>query len=304
MNRSIVAFFGLTLSFAMGCGDSGSSTGGGDTGGTGGTGAAGAAGGEGGSGGSGAAGGGVECEEPEGTPGPVNDVEVASVDVTVTDQNGDPVADEPLLLCGVDLCSVPVTSDAAGEATLVSPADTLDRPLVKPNNSLNFAKVGYSYESGTTLSGIFPRIVNSDSAMTAGATVEAGGASLTIPEGGVVVIDELIYLEAPDQTFRGVVVDDQAVVSQIAGAGFALIVGLGPVDTIFCPGASLSVPNDAGLGANTAVEVLGQELSVFESFGPYGQWNVIAEGVVSADGSTIEIADLPVLQTIAIRIKN
>ncbi len=140
--------------------------------------------------------------------------------------------------------------------------------------------------------------------MTAGSTVEADGVALTIPDGGVVVIDDLVYFEPAQQTFRAVVVDDQAVVAQIVGAGYSQIVGLGPVDTLFCPPASLSIPNGAGLGANTAVEVLGQELSIFEGFGNYGEWSVIAEGTVSADGMTIEIPELPVLLTIAIRIKN
>lgn len=301
MTRSIASLCGISLVFALACGDSGSSTGGSDTGGSGGgTGAAGATGG----GGAGAAGaGGAECEEPEGEKGTVNDVAVGSVDVTVEDETGAPVANEPLLLCGVDLCSVPTNSNAMGQATLVSPAATLDRPLLKPNNSLNFAKVGYLYESGPTLTGVFPRMVDGGAAITAGSSVEAGDATLTIPAGGVVVIDELTYFEPDQQTFRGVVVSDQVAIAQIIGAGYAQVVGLGPVDTLICPSASLSVPNDAGLGANTVVEVYGQELSIFESFGPYGEWSLITEGVVSADGATIEIPELPVLLTLAIKIK-
>ena len=305
MNRSIVALFGLTLSLASGCGDSSSSSGTGAGGtGTGGSGGDGA--GASGAAGAGAAGAGgsPECEEPPAQPGPVTQVPVGTVNVTVEDELGAPVVDEPLLLCGVDLCSIPVNSDAMGQATLTSPAATLDRPLLKPNNSLNFAKIGYPYESGTTLSGIFPRIIDSGSAIAAGSTVDADGAVLTVPEGGAVVVDDLVYFETDQQTFRAVVVDNQVVISQILGAGFAMIVGLGPADTLFCPGATLTIPNSGDLGANTVVEVLGQEISVFEGFGPYGEWNVIAEGTVSADGMTIEIPELPVLLTIAIRIKN
>jgi len=235
-------------------------------------------------------------------PGAVSEVPLTSVAATAQDQNGDPIAMVPMQLCGADNCLF-ATTNTIGMATFTG-SDSLDRPVFKPGDSLTYAKIGYPYTGGTTMTGLFPLIVDSGSEFAAGATVTADDVSLTVPSGGAVVVNDLIYDEPAKQTFRAVTVSDAAQVAEITGeAGFAMVVGLGPVDTLFCPGVAVSIPNTAKLGANTAVEVLGQELDIGEHFGGYGEWAVVAEGAVSADGSTIEISDLPVLLTVAIRIK-
>ena len=53
------------------------------------------------------------------------------------------------------------------------------------------------------------------------------------------------------------------------GEGFEMIVGLGPHETRFCPGAALSVPNDAALEPGTAVDFVLYGLQVGEGFVPY-----------------------------------
>jgi hypothetical protein len=302
MNRSFVASSVISTFLLLACGDSSSAGGGGSAGSATDGGGGSTTDGGGGSTTDGGGGSTVDCEPPPATPGAVNEVPLTSVAATAQDETGDPVAMVPMQLCGADNCLF-ATTNAIGMATFTG-SDSLDRPVFKPGDSLTYAKIGYPYTGGPTMSGVFPLIVDSGSQFAAGATVTADDVSLTVPSGGAVVVNELIYDEPAKQTFRAVTVSDAAQVAQITGeAGFAMVVGLGPVDTLFCPGVAVSIPNTAKLGANTAVEVLGQELDIGEHFGGYSEWAVVAEGAVSADGSTIEISDLPVLLTIAIRIK-
>lgn len=312
MNRAFVALTPASalvavacgaLAFgALACGDSG--TGGSDTGG-GGAGATGGGGEAPGGNGTGASGGAPpECEEPEGTPGAPVVTDVGNILAFADDETGANIADTPFFMCGWDLCPPSQSSNMIGQVSFdLTNVGMLDRPLFKPVDSLELVKVGYLYTGQAQLNGVFPRIVDSGEAIVGGATVTADDVELTLPAGGIAEFP-LIYDDEAKQTFRAKVVSDAAVVQQITGeAGYAMVVGLGPNSALLCPPASLTVPNDAGLGAGTAVEFVAQELETSEAFAPYGEWAPIADGVVSGDGATITFAEMPVLLTGAIRIK-
>lgn len=306
---ALASFFVLSLSF--GCGDSSGDNGGGGSSTEGGGGIS-ADGGSGagvvvdGGGGSGA--GGPVCEAPEGTPGAVNNVPVEMVTATARDDEGELITDEPLQLCGVNGCLYN-TTNMLGQANFTNnlSSDTIDRPLVKPGDSLRYGKIGYAWETGAAspFPVVFPRMEDSGDAITPGSTVEAAGIEITVAADAVVTVDTLIYDTAEKQTFRAAVIPVDQVEAVTGDAIFSMAFSMGPVETLFCEGggATATFPNTADLAPDTVVEIYAQELEVAEHFGPYGEWTKIADGVVSADGATVTTTGdgLPVLRTVAIR---
>ncbi len=285
------------------CGDSGGTagTGGGGTGG-GGTGAGSTS-----TGGSG--GGGPECNPPTPTPGTEDLVTVDSATAVARDETGALIQDVDFQLCGVNGCLY-ATTNMLGQASFTNNLSSpdMDRPLFKPGDSLTFGKIGYhlTATSPSPLPGIFPRIVDSGDPFVAGGSVTVAGATIEVPAGGAVVVDDLIYDEPAKQTFRAVTIDEADIDAATETTGFAMVYALGPVDTLFCPPAKLTVDNYASLPADTAVEFWGQLLEVSESFGGYGEWVKLSDGTVSADGMTVSTDDgqgLAVLVTVAIKAK-
>jgi hypothetical protein len=252
--------------------------------------------------------GGAECEPPAPNPGAVDRVEVSDVQATARDEDGSPIADFDMQLCGVDTCLFGTTS-VVGTVNFNQGAGdgTVDRPLFKPGDSLVLGKIGYLYDGQTPFEGIFPRLVDSDTALAAGASVTAAGATIEVPAGGVVVVDDLIYDSPEKQTFRAASIATDDVAAVTGDASFAMVYALGPNETLFCPPAKLTLDNYAGLAANAEVEFFVQEVNIAQHFGAYGTWNKIGEGTVSADGQTVSTNDdegLPVLLAVAVRLKN
>src|SRR5687768_5921015 len=109
---------------------------GGSGGGVGGGGGAG-----GGTGGSGNTGG----EAPEcpgrGFAGGEVDMMPDSVDATILDETGQPVANKQVELCGINLCLYG-TTNAQGFATVSGGGQTLTQPAFKYGNGLEYAKLG------------------------------------------------------------------------------------------------------------------------------------------------------------------
>jgi hypothetical protein len=302
MNTRLFSCIPVALALVLAaCGDSGGTagTGGGGTGG-GGTGAGTTS-----TGGSG--GGGPECKPPTPMPGAEDLVTVDTATAVARDETGALITDVDFQLCGVNGCLY-ATTNMLGQATftnnLTSPE--MDRPLFKPGDSLTFGKIGYhlTASSPSPLPGIFPRIEDSGQPFVAGEAVSVAGATIEVPAGGAIVVDDLIYDEPAKQTFRAVTIAVDDLDAATEGGGYDMVYALGPVDTLFCPSAKLTVDNYAGLPADTAVEFWGQMLEVSESFGGYGEWVKLSDGAVSADGNTVSTSDgqgLPVLTTIAIK---
>ncbi|MFO0554528.1 MAG: hypothetical protein U0271_39485 [Polyangiaceae bacterium] len=297
---------GLGLALTVGCGDDGT----GGSGGTGGTGAGGQAGGTntGATGGGGAGGQGPTCEPPEGTAAPKNEILVDQVIGAARDETGAAITNFDLQLCGANGCLY-ASTNAIGQATFNNnlSTDMIDRPLFKPGDSLVLGKIGYLYDETkpSPLPGIFPRMIDSQAQMVPGESATAGDVTLDVGADTIVVVDDLIYDEPAKQTFRAATVPVDLVDDVTGDPDFVMVASLGPEDTIFCPGATVSIDNYAGLTAGAAVEFWGQTLTVGEEFGPYGGWVKLADGAVSADGSTVSTTGtgLPVLVTVAIKLK-
>ncbi|MBL8741165.1 MAG: hypothetical protein JNK04_08730 [Myxococcales bacterium] len=291
---------------AFACGDDGSGGAGGGTGG-------GAAGGNdpaGGGSSEGGGGGGTDipsCEELAEAPGAVNDIEVDTVTASAEDENGDPIASVPLQLCGKDYCLYANTSGVGTAAfTNDQQSGTIDRPVLKPGDSLEYGKIGYPYDPDAPppLQGVYPAMNDSGTQFAPGETVSADGVELTMPADGGILFD-IVYDEPAKQTFRAAHLEGAAIEAATGSPDFVMLYTLGPYDTVFCPGASVTFDNYGGLAADTEVEFYGQVLSAFEYLGGYGEWVKIGEGVVSGDGATVttDAAGLEMLLTVAIKAK-
>lgn len=302
MVRSVLASaFVLSL---WACGDSGSGAGG-----AGGSADGGST--DGGASADGGAGGGTggepaTCDPPEPQPGTPNDVPVDSVAIEATDEAGDPIAAVNLQLCGVDGCLYAMT-DAAGQAIFINElsSETIDRPVSKPGDSLVYGKFAYPYTetSADPLLVVLPRMTDTGDQVEAGATLTAEGVEIEVGADTALHIDELTYDSEEKKTFRAAQVP-AALVSTVTGSeDYVMAFALGPYDTLFCPPVAARFENYADLAPGTEVEIYGLELTGEESFGGYGEWSKIADGVVSADGTNVETDALPVLLSIAIKEK-
>jgi hypothetical protein len=147
-------------------------------------------------------------------------------------------------------------------------------------------------------------------AFAAGKSAISGDVTIAVPAGGAFVIDELNYQELVDQQFRAVTVPVAKAAEVLASAppGIEQLYGVGPLETVFCPPATVTVPNADAVKwpANTDVEfwILGLD-GASEEWAPYGGWLKVSDGKVSADGKTISTgaAGLPLLTTFGIRKK-
>lgn len=244
-----------------------------------------------------------ECPNPTPQPGNANEVDVSNVPVVARDDTNAAIANQAFQLCGTDLCLFADTN-TIGAATFMNSQSTLDRPLFKPGDSLTYAKIGYPYTAGSPspLVGIFPRMQDSMQQLVPGQTVSVAGASLALPSGGGLSIDTLSYDTPDKQTFRAAQVPEDLVDDVTGDPSFVMAYTLGPIDTLLCPEAILTVDNYVGLPAGTAVELFVQEVAIEEYFGGYGEWVKIDEGEVSADGTTVSTnVGLPVILNVAIR---
>lgn len=309
MNRCLspVACFALVfaVSAAVGCGDSDGDTSGGGASGTTSSGqtttGTGATSGTGNT--SSSSTGYPECDEPTPLPGAADDVDVSNVQVTARDEANMPIASTTFQLCGTNLC-LTASTNTLGGAVFMNSQSTLDRPLFKPGDSLTFAKFGYPYTAGSPspLIGIFPRMVDSMADSVPGSTVSVAGASLALPAGGGFSFDELTFDSPEKRTFRAAQVPENLVEQVTGDASFVMAYALGPIDTLLCPEAELTVDNYANLPAGTQVEFWAQEVSIEEFFGGYGEWVKLDDGEVSADGTTVSTSvGLPVILNVAIR---
>lgn len=302
MVRAVLAS-ALFLALAA-CGDSGS-----DAGGAGGSPSDGGSndGGANTDGGSGGGGGNAQtCDPPASQPGTPNDVPVDSVAIEASDEAGDPIANVNLQLCGVDGCLYSMT-DNAGQAIFLNElsSETIDRPVAKPGDSLTYGKFAYPYTeaSADPMIVVLPRMQDSGDQVAAGVTLAAEGVEIEVGADTALHIDELTYDSAEKKTFRAAQIPADLVATVTGSEDYAMAFALGPYDTLFCPPVTARFENYADLAPGTEVELYGLELTGEESFGGYGEWSKIADGVVSEDGTVVETSALPVLLSIAIKEK-
>ncbi len=293
---------------ASGCDGGGDGTGGsGGDGGSGGTGGTGGDTSTGATGGGGSGGAPMECEGP-GFGGNEPDVAIGVLTASVVDQDGMPAANTSAQVCGTDVCFAETTS-AAGTVT-VTVNDTLKAPAFKYGDGLGYAKIAIVLPAGDSdyqnvVTAKLPEIGTGDS-LVPGASAKSGGITIDVPAGGTVEFDTLVYEDESTQTFRAAEIPLGADFPGVDPAlGLDAVFGVAPLETVFCPAATVHIPNTPQYPAGADVEIFIQGLDVLQHWAPYGQWEKVSDGKVSADGSEIVTADgqgFPLLSTFGVRL--
>jgi hypothetical protein len=250
-----------------------------------------------------------ECEAPDVEPSAADPQFVGSVSATVLDVDGEPLPSDPLVqVCGLDVC---VNAETGSEGTVsVGVAQDIRLPAFKYGDGLTSGKLALllpsptdEVEIGTVRTPVLPVLGDE---IAAGATARSSDVELTVEEGALVDFDTLVYKTDDEKAFRAApLLPGDAPDDYDQGYGFDLYFALAPLETEFCPEASLTVPNLAELDPGAAVEFFIQGLVVEERYAPYAGFTKVAEGRVSDDGETIatESGGLPVLSLVAIREK-
>ncbi|MCC6899557.1 MAG: hypothetical protein IT377_11315 [Polyangiaceae bacterium] len=304
--RIASAFLVVSMVGITGCGGDDASGGGGSSGG-----GAGGAGGTttGGTGGGAGSGGGPSCADGPGYPSSDAPHKVDEVNAKIVDVSGAPAEGVPVFICGTDVCAPPATTDAQGvvcqkdqtsgmclAGTL--PGVELKRPAFKYGDGTVYVEFAQllatntaKYDMGTATTAKLPD-PSQGVALAAGAAATSSNVTVTLAAGAKIEIDEVLYDSPELQKFRAVEIPmAKAPAAVDKAAGFEILVGTTPIDTHFCPHATLSVPNTAGWPAGTEVEFWLHGVSVGQEWAPYGGWAKASGGKVSADGKSVVTSD-------------
>ncbi len=268
-------------------------------------------GGQAGSGGAGTGGAGPTCAGPGHSSSPAKQ-DVGKVTVRLVGLDGKPAADVEVYVCGIDLCTNPKATDASGSAILDATGLPMKQAAFKFGDGWQWGKFAQPLEPGTldfTFDGaVAPRLPADGPVLAPGAVATSGGATITLDAASSVTFDELVYDTPEKQQLRAVRVPagkDPPGVDPSLSLG--IVYAAGPISTVLCPAAKLSVPNDAGWDAGAAVELFVHGADgATEEWAPYAGWVKVGEGAVSADGKSVETAagsGLPVIATFGFRKK-
>jgi hypothetical protein len=261
------------------------------------------------SGATGTGGGDISCVGPGYKDPNPPELAIGKVTATIVDLAGNPVPDKlPGQVCGTDECLTGVTANMTGAVTVIA-NKTLVKPAFKYGDARTFAKLLIPVKAGDTAFGTLTTAalpVNGVD-IAVGTPLVSGDVTIEIPKGGAFQVDFVNYPDPIDQQLRTVTIPVDKVPLVVTGGGaIALLYGIAPADTVFCPPAKVTVPNTAlaELPAGADVEFLILDVETFEDWGPYGAWQKVSDGKVSADGKTITTTEgLPVLHLFGIRKK-
>jgi hypothetical protein len=122
-----------------------------------------------------------------------------------------------------------------------------------------------------------------------GGRAESSGVVLELAAGTLVELDPLFYRTPEEQAFRAVELPAARIPAGVDhGRELEQLFLLAPLDMSFCPAAQLELPNTLAWAPGTAVELLVQGFDIDQQpYAPYGDWAVVAEGVVDAKGERI-----------------
>lgn len=215
---------------------------------------------------------------------------VASVQASLVDTTGAPIAGQPLLVCGDNLCSLPGVTDGEG-ATQFSLCEQMVYPALKFIGGPAYASFATAItQENTTFAPVtlFALPATGAAFPTGGGTVTSGPVSLQVAAGAV-KFDSSQPNDANTQSFRATQIDvTKLPVPLPSGVTLSVVWGLAPVNaTLSTPGA-LTIPNTEAWTAGAKVDLYQNGVDPIAGVAvAYGQWTSIGTGTVSADGSTI-----------------
>ncbi|MFO0762947.1 MAG: hypothetical protein U0359_41310 [Byssovorax sp.] len=259
--------------------------------------------------GSGGGGGSGECPAGPGYAGGEQKINITSIEATVVDLDGAPMPDTSAQVCGIDICITGVT-DKNGHVLLNVNKELL-APAFKFGDALLYAKLAIPVSDPVVT---FPKLVTaklpaSGVKLEVGKDLTSGPVTLNVAAGGTIIVDDLTYDTDDKQLFRAaaIPVDQEGPVLDVDPTlKLELLYGVSPIETIICPAAKVTVPNDANWPAGTDVEFVIHGVDVSQEWAAYGKWQKVSDGKVSADGKTVSTVDgggLPVITAFGIRKK-
>lgn len=232
----------------------------------------------------------VECDEGPGYAINPEPSLIESVGATVLDDAGEPYANLLVQVCGIDRCTNGYTDEAG--VTSVSPGEPIMQAAFKYGDGLGFGKFAIPLGASETVFELgvvrTVRLPQTGAPIAAGKTSASGGVNITVPANGSFEFDLLVYRDAAEQAFRAAELSlADAPEGLLGDSGVELVFALAPVDTEFCPAATLDFPNRGGWDPGTEVEFLLHGLDLSERFAPYAGWAVIGSGAVDESGERL-----------------
>jgi len=234
-------------------------------------------------------------------------IDVKQVRATLELPSGEPAADLPVQVCGIDTC-LKFNADDSGLLS-VAPAQQMLEPAFKYGDGFDYAELAVPLTAnnqnlGKIIALPLPALAEGAKFPKSGPLTN-GDVTLRLASNARIEHDILTYTD-DELVLRSVTVpvadSPQALPPEF---GFELAYGLAPLGSTFCPAAGLSVKNTQNWGPGTEVEVFVQGLDVSEKWAPYGTWLQVAQARVSSDGKSIDTTSggIPILSSIALRRK-
>lgn len=257
--------------------------------------------------GGGGSGGEQRCEGP-GYGELLEPQQVNAVSALLIDQNGEPVPDEDVQVCGTDICIKGRSSSQGGVQIAVE--QRITKPALKYGEGKVNARFAWllpdepEIELGSLRTVRLPDL-GAGEALVAGTSATSQGLTLAVPEGARVRFDTITFRTADEKRLRAVRVPPESAPAVLSEAGFDLVYAATPTDTTFCPPAALSIENTEGWAAGSAVEVWLHGVDIAEEWAPYGGFAKVSDARVSADGARIEAREpgLPMLGVLGFKLK-
>jgi hypothetical protein len=226
-----------------------------------------------------------------GTP-PAGSMCTLSADAQLLDTKGAPVSGEIVLLCGLNLCSSPVRSNAQGKVVF-DLCLNMKSPALKYLGHATYVSFGAAMTQPveTFPAATLVALPSQGIALPSGAgSVTSGPVTLQLAS-GTVTFDPTQPNDPNSVQFRAAeMTPAQAPPGLDPTLGVKALWGLSPVNAKLGSPAALTVPNPdpTGWPAGTKVDFVlnGLDESPMPAV-PYGGWGVIGTGTVSSDGKTI-----------------
>ena len=235
---------------------------------------------------------------------------VASVQASLVDGTGAPVAGQALLVCGDNLCSLPGVTDSKGTASFFL-CEEMVLPALKfiaGPDYVSFATAVTQQSATFPPITVFPLPSTGAAFPTTAGMVTSGPVTLAVAAASV-TFDPTQATDPDTQSFRAAQVDVAKVPAALpAGLSLDVIWGLAPVNATLVPSATLTIPNTPAWPAGSKVDFFmnGVEPAAGVAV-PYGTWGPVGTGTVSQDGTTIATDTgagngIPVLSMVGARL--
>jgi hypothetical protein len=232
----------------------------------------------------------------------------ATVMAKIVDETGAAVGAQPVSICGVDICGDVSMTAADGSASIMSDL-TEKAPSFLFGDAMSYAKFAIPLTQASTDFTMGGHVIATGklagkpgALLMPGTTAVAGDVTITLPVDDTVSIDLVTYQTPDSQLLRTVdipLTNTAPLFASTGATGFALLYGVSPAETTFCPPVQVSValphtmtmPNDLGWAPGSQVEFWVTTTDQGQVFAPFGGWAKISDGLVASDG--MSVATLP-----------